>query len=135
MNSDQNSEHYYYNISPCASFLLYMTILRNDINVCSALNIRRRSLKILKHQQGVAQWVILAALIIIALVAANIGSQFDETPEAGNPATDASQNLCPTKCAFFVQQTCGQGENNRIVGPCFPFWSCTFDHPAQCVKR
>lgn len=88
-----------------------------------------------KHQQGIAGWIILVALIAVAILAVNLGSQYDENPDGGNSGTDASQNMCPTKCAFFVQQTCGQGENNRAIGACFPFWSCTYDHPAQCIAR
>jgi hypothetical protein len=92
-------------------------------------------MKMKRYCEGIADWIVIAGIAIIAIVIVNIASHFDDTPDNANSATDASGNLCPTKCAFFVQKTCGQGENNRVLGFCFFSWSCTFDHPDQCVEK
>ena len=89
-------------------------------------------MKTLKGQKGIASWVVLVALIVAAVIAANVGASYDENPDSSDILADQVGGMCPTKCAWFTQKTCGQGDNNRTVGLCFFLWSCTYDHPAPC---
>ena len=88
----------------------------------------------MKHyQQGAASKLVIIGVVIIGLfVFVSLTTQLDESPEGGNADVGVANNVCPTKCAFFLQQTCGQGANNRVVGVCVIPWSCTFSFTAAC---
>lgn len=68
-------------------------------------------------QQGYIAWIILAALVVIAIIAVNV---------ANDNETDQSGDQCWTKCSWFTERVCG---TNEKIGLCFFSWGCGDGQP------
>ena len=81
------------------------------------------------HKKGALPWIAAVIIIIVIVIVVNIGISTDNS--GGGSGGGGSSDICPTRCAWFTQRTCGPN-GGRKVGACFPMWSCSYNYSASC---
>lgn len=88
------------------------------------------SMTFIRKQQGIVGWVVAVILVVVTYVAASIGS-LASSSASGTDVPGEPPRTCYTKCGFFMEFRCEDGE---FIGACFPFWPCNSGTgPHQCV--
>lgn len=89
-------------------------------------------MKSLKHQKGVAEWVVVIATIaVVAVIGLIIAATSDENTPPPPSQVPGTKDICYTSCLGLVELQCG---DNKLMGACFGLWDCSAGHGAHKCK-